>query len=486
MKIDLTVEKFRRARAVQRARERNIIIPTFAQMKNPALVPSKVKEDLARIGLWDLHPRNLFRITWHNQPVETGGGFGGVNYLELPPSLTGVPARIIVLVGKWFPTGAHKVGAAFGCLVPRLVTGQFDPTSQKAVWPSTGNFCRGGAYDSALLACTSIAILPEGMSKERFEWLANIAGEVIATPGSESNVKEIFDKCWELRESGQDLMIFNQFEEFGNYLWHYEITGHAMEEVLKQALGPKDEYRGMASATGSAGTIASGDYMKQRFPASKVVASEALQCPTLLENGFGSHRIEGIGDKHVPWIHNVKNTDMVVAIDDNAVVSLARLFNEPAGRQYLASKGIPEGLISNLDLLGFSGISNVLSAIKAAKYYEMNEHDVMLTVLTDSMQLYQSRLKEMHQEFGEYTPSHAAADYARWLLGQSTDNLLELTYADRRRVHNLKYYTWVEQQGRTYEEIQAQWHDRDYWHGFQAQAAEIDSWIEAFNAEVGL
>jgi cysteine synthase len=486
MEIDLTLDKSRRARAVQRARERNIVIPTFAQMKNPALIPSKVKEDLVRIGLWDVHPRNLFRITWHNQPKEIGGGFGGVNFLELPPSLTGVPARIIVLVGKWFPTGAHKVGAAFGCLVPRLVTGQFDPTTQKAVWPSTGNFCRGGAYDSALLACTSIAILPKGMSKERFEWLAKIAGEVIATPGSESNVKEIFDKCWELRKSGQDLMIFNQFEEFGNYLWHYEITGHAMEEVLKQVLGPKDEYRGMASATGSAGTIASGDYMKQLFPASKVVASEALQCPTLLENGFGTHRIEGIGDKHVPWIHNVKNTDVVVAIDDNAVVSLARLFNEPAGRKYLASKGVPEVVISNLDLLGFSGISNVLSAIKTAKYYEMGEHDVLLTVLTDSMQLYQSRLKEMHQEYGAYTQTHAAADFARWLHGQSTDNLLELTYADRRRVHNLKYFTWVEQQGRTYEEIQAQWHDRDYWQGFQSQAAEIDSWIEAFNAEVGL
>lgn len=483
-KIDLTLHPERRARAIQRARQRNILIPTFAQMKNPALIPAKVKEELKGIGLWDVHPRNLFRITWHNEPKETGGGFGSVNFLELPPSLTGVPARIIVLVGKWFPTGAHKVGAAFGCLVPRLVTGQYDPTTQKAVWPSTGNFCRGGAYDSALLGCTSIAILPEGMSKERFEWLSKIAGEVIATPGSESNVKEIFDKCWELRKSGQDLMIFNQFEEFGNYLWHYEITGHAMEEVLKQVMGAKDEYRGMASATGSAGTIASGDYMKQKFPSSKIVASEALQCPTLLENGFGAHRIEGIGDKHVPWVHNTKNTDMVVAIDDNAVVNLSRLFNEPAGRKYLASKGVPQAVIANLDLLGFSGISNVLSAIKAAKYYEMGEHDIMLTVLTDSMQLYQSRLREMHAEFGEYSERDAAADFARYLHGQTTDNLLELTYAERRRVHNLKYFTWVEQQGRTYEEIQAQWHDREYWTGYQSQADEIDALIEEFNAEV--
>ncbi len=156
----------------------------------------------------DVIPLNLFRITWKNEPVAKGGGYGNVNYIELPSSLTGTPARVIVLVGKWFPTGAHKVGAAFGCLVPRLVTGQFDPTTQKAVWPSTGNYCRGGAYDSALLACEFIAILPEGMSRERFDWLSKIAGEVIATPGTESNVKEIFDKCWELRRSGQDLVIF--------------------------------------------------------------------------------------------------------------------------------------------------------------------------------------------------------------------------------------------------------------------------------------
>ncbi len=486
MKIDLTVDRERRKRAIQKVRERNIVIPTFKEMKNPGLVPDRVKQELSTIGLWDVNPRNLFRITWHNTPTSTGGGFGGVNYLELPSSLTGTPARVIVIVGKWFPTGAHKVGAAFGCLVPRLVTGQFDPSTQKAVWPSTGNYCRGGAYDSALLGCQSIAILPEGMSKERFDWLAKIAGETIKTPGSESNVKEIFDKCWELRKSGQDLMIFNQFEEFGNYLWHYEITGHAMEEVLKQAMGPKDEYRGMASATGSAGTIGSGDYLKQRYPGSKIAASEAWQCPTLLQNGFGSHRIEGIGDKHVPWIHNVKNTDIIVAIDDNAVVNLARLFNEPAGRAYLTKCGVPEKVIGSLDLLGFSGISNVLSAIKMAKYYEMGEHDIVVTILTDSMELYGSRLQEMREEFGEYTETQAAADFARYLTGISTEHMLELTYADRKRVHNLKYFTWVEQQGKTYQEIQAQWYEHDYWSEIQAQAPEIDALIEEFNADAGM
>jgi cysteine synthase len=455
-------------------------------MKNPDLIPDKIKEQLKDVGLWDINPLNLFRISWMNEAKESGGQFGDVNYLELPKELTGVDARIVVLVGKWFPTGAHKVGAAYGCLVPRLVTGQFDPTTQKAVWPSTGNYCRGGAYDSALLACESIAILPEEMSKERFDWLADVAGETIKTPGSESNVKEIFDKCWELRNSGEDLMIFNQFDEFGNYLWHYEVTGHAMEEVLKKVMGPNDKYRGMASATGSAGTIASGDYLKQVFPNSVIVASEALQCPTLLENGYGAHRIEGIGDKHVPWIHNSKNTDMVVAIDDNAVVNISRLFNEKEGQEYLAKQGVSQEVISQLGLLGFSGISNVLSAIKAAKYYEMGENDIMLTVLTDSMDLYQSRLEEMHEEFGAYSEADAAADYARWLIGQTTDNLEELRYTDRRRVHQLKYFTWVEQQGKTFEEIQDQWYGDDYFTGIQEQADEIDALIEEFNKDVGL
>jgi cysteine synthase A len=484
--IDLTIYPDRQNQAVERVRERGIIIPTFAQMKNPDLIPQKIKEKLASVGLWDVNPLNLFRITWKNEPVAFGGGYNGVNYFEFPPSLTGTPARIIALVGKWFPTGAHKVGAAFGCLVPRLVTGQFDPTTQKAVWPSTGNYCRGGAYDSALLGCESIAILPEGMSKERFDWLSNIAGEVIKTPGSESNVKEIFDKCWELRRSGEDLMIFNQFDEFGNYLWHYEVTGHAMEEVLRNVMRPGDVYRGMASATGSAGTIASGDYMKQLFPDSKIAASEALQCPTLLQNGFGAHRIEGIGDKHVPWIHNSKNTDLVVAIDDQAVVNISRLFNEPSGKTYLVENGVPENVVGKLDLLGFSGISNVLTAIKMAKYYEMGDQDVILTVLTDSMELYHSRIEEMHEEFGGYSETDAAADFARYLLGESTDNMLELRYPDRRRVHNLKYFTWVEQQGKTYEEILAQWYEREYWTSVQTLVPQIDELIDEFNGKVGL
>ncbi len=484
--IDLTENPDRLERTVKRARERNIIIPTFEQMLKPELVPDKIKEELKGIGLWDLHPRNLFRITWHNEPKPSGGLYGGLNFMEFPQSLTGVPARIIALEGKWMPTGSHKVGAAFGCLVPRLVTGQFDPTQQKAVWPSTGNYCRGGAYDSALLACESIAILPEEMSSERFEWLANVAGDVIRTPGSESNVKEIFDKCWELRATGEDLMIFNQFDEFGNHLWHYYLTGRAVETMINQVAGLQDEYWGIVSATGSAGTIAAGDYLKKIFPKSRIVASEAVQCPTLLNNGFGAHRIEGIGDKHVPWIHNARNTDVVVAIDDNAVVNLARLFNEPEGRAHLVNSGVPSQLVERLDLLGFSGISNLLSAIKTAKHFELTENDIIVTMLTDSMELYQSRLQEMHAEMGAYSAKTAAADDARWLKGIGIDYLEDLTYMDRKRIHNLKYYTWVEQQGKTFEEINKQWYDRNYWNELQEQVPEIDALIEEFNDRVGL
>ncbi len=358
-------------KTIQRCRERNIIIPTFAQQKNPDLVPQKVKDKLKDVGLWDINPLNLFRITWKNNPREAGGDglFKGVNFIEIPEEISGVKARIIGLLGKYFPTGAHKVGAAFGCLVPRLVNGEFDPTSQKAVWPSTGNYCRGGAFDSNLLACTAIAILPEGMSRERFEWLRGVGAEIIATPGTESNVKEIYDKCWELRETRNDVVIFNQFDEFGNSLWHYHLTGTAIEEVFGNIKTENSRFAAYCSATGSAGTIAAGDYLRKKFPLLKVVASEALQCPTILMNGFGEHRIEGIGDKHIPWIHNVRNTDMVVAIDDEDCVRILRLFNDEEGRKVLMEKGVSQEIVNKLDLLGISSVSNLLTAIKTCLLY---------------------------------------------------------------------------------------------------------------------
>jgi cysteine synthase A len=485
--IDLTIDEKQLERTVQRAREKNIVIPLFREQKNPETIPSEIKKALKDIELWAIDSFNLFRITWKNEPVEFGGGFDGVNFLEISPELSGVDARIIMLVGKWFPTGAHKVGATFGCLVPRLVTGQFDPTTQKAVWPSTGNFCRGGAYDATLLGCESIAILPEGMSRERFEWLSNVSGEVIATPGSESNVKEIFDKCKEIRNTRDDIFIFNQFEEFGNHLWHYDVTGHAMEEVLRKVMSQKDRFAGFISQTGSAGTLGAGDYLKEIHPHSKIAAGEALQCPTLLIGGYGAHRIEGIGDKHIPWIHNVRNTDMVIAVDDNACMNLIRLFNNPQGWDYLQKQGVSENLITQLPLLGISSIGNLLCAVKFAKYYELTGRDIVMTVCTDSMALYQTRLDEMNEALGPYSEVEAAKDYHRYLLGESTNNMRELNYTDKRQIHNLKYFTWIEQQGKDLGELNAQWYDfPDYWDRIHGQVEEIDRLIEAFNARTRL
>ena len=485
--IDLTKNEQRLEKAVARARENNIVIPTFAQMKDPSLVPEKIREKMKNAGLWDFDPVNLFRITWKNEPKESGGLFGGVNFIELPQSLTGVKARIIALTGKWFPTGCHKVGASFGCLAPRLVTGQFDPTYHKAVWPSTGNYCRGGAFNSRLLACQSVAILPAGMSRERFDWLSQVAGEVIATPGCESNVKEIFDKTWELRRTRDDVVIFNQFEELGNHLWHYHVTGSAIAEAFESVRGEKGRLAGVCLTSGSAGTLGSADYLKERYPGCKLAVGEALQCPTLLENGFGDHRIEGIGDKHVPWIHNVKNTDMVIDIDDDDSQNLLRLFNEPQGREFLVKEaGVAPGIVEKLGLLGISGIANVLCCIKMARYYELTENDVVATVLTDSADMYRSRIEELREQSGPYSVMSACRDFYQHLASIRTDNMLELTYRGKKRIHNLKYYTWVEQQGRSVQELNAQWYDDDYWTSVHAQAQEIAHLIAEFNERTGV
>ncbi len=474
-------------KTVQRARERNIIIPTYEEMRDPEKVPAKIKEELKNIGLWDLNPRNLFRITWKNEPVKFGGGFDGINYLEIPEEISGTKARIIVLIGKFFPTGAHKVGATFGPLVEKLVRGTFDPTRQKALWPSTGNYCRGGAYDSYLLSCPSIAVLPEGMSKERFEWLKEVGAEIYATPGVESNVKEVFDKTKELKKERPDeIVVLNQFEEIGNAIWHYAVTGPAMEEVYNKEKKGNQRLSALFLTQGSAGTLGSGNYLREKFPTIKIGAGEAVQCPTLLNNGFGGHRIEGIGDKHVPWIFDVKNIDMVAGIDDEACMHIIRLFNEPEGKAYLKKIGVTPELVDKLDLLGISSIANILGAIKMAKYFEWGENDIVVTVATDSMELYGSRIVELREKYGAYGEIDAAQDFERYLMGVTTDWMIELSYWDKKRMHNLKYFTWIEQQGKTVEELDEQWFNDNYWKDKFNSFKDLDEEIKEFNERVGL
>ena len=486
--INLTINKQGLEHNLKKAREQNILIPTIAQMQHPETIPGKVQDKLKNVGLWDVNPLNLFRITWKNEAKESGGLFQEVpNYIELPPELTGVPCRIIAMVGKWFPTGCHKVGASFGCLAPRLVTGQFDVDIHKAVWPSTGNYCRGGAFNSKLLGAQGVAILPAEMSQESFDWLHEIGAEVIATPGCESNVKEIFDKTNELKLDPQ-YMIFNQFEEMGNPLWHYNVTGYALADLFEAVKRPGDHFAGACFTSGSAGTMSTGDLLKERYPRLKLGVGEALQCPTILNNGFGGHRIEGIGDKHIPWIHNVKNTDMAIAIDDEDSQRLLRLFNTPEGRDYLLNTlKLDPILVERLSWLGISGIANVLCCIKMAKYYEFTSTDVVGTVLTDSAVMYGSRIQELDDQYGAYTAAEAKLDHHVHILGQKTDNLIELTYADRKRVHNLKYYTWVEQQGKDMHDLNALWYNTEgTWDAVHAQAKDLDELINAFNEESGV
>lgn len=486
--IDLTINKVGLMHNIRKARENGIVIPTVSQMVHPETIPEKVKEKLKNIGLWDIDPLNLFRITWKNEAKDAGGLFQQIpNYVELPSELTGVPCRIVAMAGKWFPTGCHKVGASYGCLVPSLVTGQFDVDIHKAIWPSTGNYCRGGAFDSSLLGVQCIAILPAEMSQERFDWLHSIGTEVIATPGCESNVKEIFDKTNELKKNPAN-MIFNQFEQMGNVLWHYNVTGNALADLFEAVKRPGDRLAGACFTSGSAGTLSAGDLLKEKYPSMKLAVGEALQCPTILNNGFGGHRIEGIGDKHIPWIHNVKNTDMAIAIDDEDSQRMLRLFNTPDGQAYLKNElKLGDELIEKLTWLGISGIANVLCCIKMAKYYELTSSDVIVTVLTDSAAMYGSRITELNDEHGAYNETEAMLDHSLHMLNLKTDHMIEMSYEDRKRVHNLKYYTWVEQQGKTSEELNALWYDTENtWGAVHKQAAVLDEIITAFNEEAGV
>lgn len=469
-------------KTIQRCKEKNIILPKFKELKEPETISEEIKEKLKSIGMQEVHPLNLFRINWQNDPQT--GGIGEINFLEIPKEITGVKARIIGLVGKFFPTGAHKVGATYGVLVPYLITGKFNPEYHKAVWPSTGNYCRGGAFNSALLSVHSVAILPEEMSQERFDWLRNLGSEIYATPGCESNVKEIYDKCHELEKQSDEYFIFNQFDQFGNSCFHYYVTGSAIEKVFNKIKSDSSRLSGFVSATGSAGTIGTGDYLKEKFPQLKIVASEALQCPTLLMNGFGGHRIEGIGDKHIPWIHNVKNTDVVTAIDDEHPLRVLRLFNEESGLKFLSSLGIDDGTLQKLSWLGISSISNVLSSIKLAKWFEMNENDVIFTVFTDSVEMYRSRLNEMNENWGKYSEKQAEIDWNVCVRNQTIDYMKELSYYDKKTIHNLKYFTWIEQQGKSVDEINAQWYDENYWKERYSTVELWDELIEEFNRRV--
>ncbi|MGD0082143.1 MAG: pyridoxal-phosphate dependent enzyme [Acidimicrobiales bacterium] len=478
-------------RTVERFKERKIALPTFAELADPTLVGASIRAALGAVGPDDADPLNLFRVHWYNDAARTGV-VAVPEHIELPSELTGTAARIVVVLADRFPMiGAHKVLASYGCLAPRVITGQFDPTRQRAIWPSTGNYCRGGVAISRLMGCRGVAVLPEGMSRERFEWLDRWvadASDVIRTPGTESNVKEIYDECNRL-SADPDNVIFNQFSEFGNYLVHYHATGAAIERVFTDLAGDDDgvQLRAFVSATGSAGTIAAGDYLKQRL-GTKIGAVEALECPTMSCNGFGEHNIQGIGDKHIPLIHNVMNSDFVVAVSDQATDHLNVLFNTEVGRRYLTSRRqVPNATVTALSSLGLSSICNVLAAIKVAKHQGYGPGDVVATVATDGASMYSSErdlclAKAFPEGFDEVV---AGEVYGEHLKGVAIDHVQELTSADRERIFNLGYFTWVEQQGVPVEEFRAR-KEASFWDSIRSVVTDWDAMIAEFNARTGV
>ncbi len=479
------------ARSIARFRDAGIILPTFAELAEPDQIPAEIRTALAQVDPDAPHPLNLFRVHWHIGP-DRRTQVAQPEFLVLPPELTGVPARIVVLLGNRFPMiRAHKVLAAYGCLAPRIITGQFDPTAHKALWPSTGNYCRGGVAISRILGCRGVAILPEGMSRERFDWLEDWVSDpadIVRTPGCESNVKEIYDKCHELDAIATNV-IFNQFSEFANHLVHYRCTGTALWrafEAMRQR-EPDLQLRAFVSATGSAGTIAAGDFLKDRC-GSKTVAVEAAECPTMLDNGFGDHNIQGIGDKHIPLIHNLLATDLAIAVSERSTDQLGLLFNTAVGREYLTQRrGIAAAVVHRIDALGLSSIGNLLAAIATAKYFELGPDDVVMTVATDGAEMYGSeRDKTQTADFpAGFDPIHAGEVFGEHLRGGGNSRLLELSHRDRNRIFNLGYFTWVEQQGVTLEQFEAR-RDPTFWRKLRDLVPAWDQRIDAFNAATGL
>ena len=477
------------ARTAQRFREQQIVLPTFAQLTNPSTVPGALREQLAGIDKDAASPANLWRVHWYN--TMAGGVAEVPEHVVLTRELTGVDAPIVVVLGNRFPMiGTHKVLAAFACLAPRLVTGTFDPTRHRAIWPSTGNYARGGVAISRVMGCRGVAVLPEQMSAERFEWLDRWVADpsdIIRTPGSESNVKEIYDRCHELAQDPGNV-ILNQFCEFGNHLVHRLATGAALERIVEHltASRPDLEVRAFVSATGSAGTIGAGDHLKERF-GSITVAVEALECPTLLNNGFGEHNIQGIGDKHVPLIHNVMATDVVVAVSDRATDSLNVLANTDVGRRHLASRGVPSEQIAALESFGLSSWCNTLAAVKLAKRLRLGSDDLVVTIATDGAALYQSELeKTLERDWADGFDETAAAQvFGEHVLGATDDHLLECADNDRRRIFNLGYFTWVEQQGVSLEDFEAR-REQTFWRSLLELVPAWDDLIEDLNGRAGV
>ena len=449
--------------------------PTFEEMLHPQTVDPAVRRDaLAALEADPLNPLNLYNITWRDANDQ-------VYCVILPKALTGVDAPIAVIYGARFPSGSHKVGAAYSVLLEKQLQGEVDPDKHTLVWPSTGNYGIGGAFIGCRMEYDSIVVLPEEMSAERFERISRYGARIIRTAGSESNVKEIYDEVKRLVGSDKNIRALNQFEVMGNYRFHYHVTGNTLVELAAelQAAGiGAGKISAWVSAMGSSGTISAGDRLKQVWSDHRIVGLEPVQCPTLYNNGYGAHEIQGIGDKHVTWIHNVFNMDALMCIDDMDALNGLRLFAEEAGRRALVERlGVDAELVAQLsELLGISGVCNIIGAIKTAKFYGLGADDVVATVATDGMERYDSVMAALRDKHGALDEAAALAIAEGVFKRAGTDWIQEGARESRERWHNLKYYTWVEQQGKTVEELDAQ-RDPQWWQAHQEAVADIDNML---------
>ena len=485
-----------RARAAQQFRAQRIRLPTFAELADPSLIDPDVERALAGVDPDVADPLNLFRVHWFNDG--RGGRTEVPEHVVLPSELTGTSAKVAVLFGNRFPMiDAHKVLAAYSCLAPRVVSGQFDPTRHRAVWPSTGNYARGGVAISRIMGCRGVAVLPENMSRERFEWLARWVADpadVVRTPGSESNVKEIYDACAEMSGDAGNF-ILNQFSEFSNHIGHYEVTGAALLAVFDHLCreapeGSELSLAAFVAASGSAGTLGAGDRLKDAHGA-RIVAVEALECPTMLYNGYGEHNIQGIGDKHIPLIHNVMNTDVIVGVSDRATDGLGLVFNTEAGREAAREHlGGASWVLDHLGHFGYSAICNTLAAARAADELGLGPDDVVMTVATDGFELYLSeRERHLAERYADgFDAAAARSIIERYLAAdpasEHAPHIEVLGRRGRDRIFNLGYYTWVEQQGVPLDDFEAR-RGQAFWDSLRGLPRLWDEMIDEMNAEIG-
>jgi hypothetical protein len=268
----------------------------------------------------------------------------------------------------------------------------------------------------------------------------------------------------------------------GNYRFHYHVTGNTIAELAaeleRNGIG-NGTIAAFCSAMGSAGTIAAGDRVKQEFRDCKIIGLEPIQCPTLFNNGYGTHDIQGIGDKHVTWIHNVMNLDAVMCLDDVECKKGLQLLSQESGMETLHKRfGVPQATVERMsNLFGISGICNILGAIKTAKFYSLGPRDTIATIATDALDRYYSVMAQLSDRYGTMDEGEATAR-AHIFLDQKTDWTKEGTIDARNQWHNLKYYTWVEQQGKTVQELNAQ-RDPEWWLAHQQRVREIDSRLAA-------